>query len=123
VDELQTFVGRNSDAHRRYVISAMDKTSGAIVGTTVGRRNQAVIRSVTDPLLCWLPKRIYTDGWNGYAALLPKAVHQLTEFGINRLERFHFSLRQRIKRLSRKTMSWSKSERMLLVSVWLYCGN
>ena len=112
LDELQTFVGRNKESHRRYIISAMDKRTGKIVSVAVGRRNQKTIRQVTDTLNQFSPKRIVTDGWNGYAALIPKAIHKITEFGINRLERLHLNLRQRLKRLSRKTMSWSKSERM-----------
>jgi insertion element IS1 protein InsB len=122
VDELQTFVGRNTESHRRYVISAMDKQTGEVVAVTTGRRNQKVIREVTDQLCASTPKRIVTDGWNGYAALIPKTIHKITEFGINRLERLHLNLRQRLKRLSRKTMSWNKSERMLAISVRLYLG-
>ena len=122
LDELQTFVGRNKESHRRYVISAMDKRTGEIVSVAVGRRNQKTIRQVTDKLNQFLPKRIVTDGWNGYAALIPEAIHKITEFGINRLERLHLSLRQQLKRLSRKSMSWSKSERMLMISVQLFFG-
>ncbi|MCA6364979.1 MAG: hypothetical protein IM638_18255 [Bacteroidetes bacterium] len=33
------------------------------------------------------------------------------------------NLRQRLKRLSRKTMSWSKVERMLADSIRLYFGD
>jgi insertion element IS1 protein InsB len=76
VDELQTFVGRNTESHRRYVISAMDKRTGDIVAVTTGRRNQKVIREVTDQLCTLKPKRIITDGWNGYAALIPKTIHK-----------------------------------------------
>jgi insertion element IS1 protein InsB len=122
VDELQTFIGKNKESHRRYVISAMDKRTGEIVAVTTGRRNQKVIREVTDQLCMLTPKRIVTDGWNGYAALIPEKIHKITEFGINRLERLHLNLRQRIKRLSRKTMSWNKSERMLAISILLFFG-
>ncbi len=122
LDELQTFVARNKESHRRYIISAMDKRTGKIVCVAFGRRNQKTIRQVTDTLNQFSPKRIVTDGWNGYAALIPKAIHKITEFGINRLERLHLNLRQRLKRLSRKSMSWSKSERMLVVSIRLYFG-
>jgi IS1 family transposase len=50
------------------------------------------------------------------------AIHRITEFGINRLERLHFTMRQRLKRLGRKIMSWSKCERMLAVSIQLFFG-
>jgi IS1 family transposase len=122
LDELQTFVGRNKESHRRYVVSAMDKRTGEVIAVTVGRRNQKVIGYVTDKLSAFLPKRIVIDGWNGYAALIPMAIHRITEFGINRLERLHFTMRQRLKRLSRKIMSWSKCERMLAVSIQLFFG-
>jgi hypothetical protein len=76
VDEIQTFIGRNTESHRRYVISAMDKRTGEIVAVITGRRNQKVIREVTDQLCASTPKRIVTDGWNGYAALIPKTIHK-----------------------------------------------
>lgn len=100
----------------------MDNRTGEIVSVAVGRRNQKTIRQVTDKLNHYSPKLFVTDGWNGYAALIPKAMHKITEFGINRLERLHLSHRQRLTRLSRKTMSWSKSERMLVGSIRLYFG-
>jgi hypothetical protein len=36
LDELQTFVGRNKESHRRYVVSAMDKRTGEVVAVTAG---------------------------------------------------------------------------------------
>ena len=122
LDELQTFVARNKESHRRYIISAMDKRTGKIVSVAVGRRNQKTIRQVTDTLHQFSPKRIITDGWNGYATLVPKVIHKIAEFGINRLERLHLNLRQRLKRLCRKIMSRSKSERMLPLSIGLNFG-
>lgn len=121
MDELQTFVGKNDEAHRRYMISIMNKQTGAIIETTTGRRRKEIIQPMVDRLLQLKPKRIETDGWSGYLGLIPKTTHRTFQYLINKLERFHLTIRQRIKRLSRKTMSFNKSERMLDVSVKLFC--
>lgn len=123
IDELQTFIRRNTEADRYYVISIMNKTTGKIIESVAGKRRKSVIIPLIKRLLLLSPKSIYTDGWNGYKSLIPKELHKCFVYSINRLERFHYTLRQRIKRLSRKSMSFSKSERMLDVSVKLFCCN
>jgi len=121
VDELQTFVGENSDRSRNYVISVMNKRTGQIIESIAGKRKKSVLASMIERMLSLEPARVETDGWNGYRKLIPRALHRTLQYAINRLERFHLTLRQRIKRLGRKTLSFSKSERMLEVSVKLFC--
>jgi insertion element IS1 protein InsB len=121
VDEAQTFVGRNRDENRIYVITALNKLTSQIIGCVVGKRRQTVVEPLIDQLLALHPKRIYTDKCSIYPGLIPKVIHRHSTHLINHIERLHYTFRQRIKRLSRKTMSYSKSERMLNVSVKLFC--
>ncbi|TND10243.1 MAG: transposase, IS1 family [Bacteroidetes bacterium] len=122
LDELQTFVKRNTEQDRYYVISVMNKKTGAIIESITGKRRQETIQPMIDRLMDLEPKRIYTDGWNGYKGMLTEEVeHVVFAHLINRLERFHLSMRQGIKRLTRQTLSFSKSERMVNVSVKLFC--
>lgn len=121
IDELQTFVKRNTEADRNYVITIMNKATGKIIESIAGKRRKTVIFPLIERLLKLMPCRIDTDGWIGYKTLIPKILHRILHHGINRLERFHYTLRQKIKRLSRKTMSYSKSEFMLGVSIKLFC--
>jgi insertion element IS1 protein InsB len=121
IDELQTFVKRNTDSDRIYVISIMNKATGKIIESVAGKRRMSVISPMIQRLLKLSPGRIDTDGWIGYKSLIPKSLHRILHHGINRLERFHYTFRQKVKRLSRKTMSYSKSEFMLEVSIKLFC--
>jgi insertion element IS1 protein InsB len=99
----------------------MNKATGKIIESIAGKRRKSVIFPLIERLLKLSPKHIDTDGWIGYKTLIPKSLHRILHHGINRLEKFHYTLRQRIKRLARKTMSYSKSEFMLGVSLKLFC--
>ena len=52
----------------------------------------------------------YTDFWEAYKKVLPSKRHKVVgkETGFNPIERFNNTLRQRVSRLVRKTLSFSK---------------
>ena len=60
---------------------------------------------------------VYADAWGAYqGAIPPNQLHQQAKKGpTNHLERFNCTLRQRLARLVRKTLSFSKSFYMHLV--------
>jgi insertion element IS1 protein InsB len=54
---------------------------------------------------------IYTDKWKAYQGMLPSKRHRITEKGsgeTNHIERLNNTLRQRVSRLVRKTLAFSK---------------
>lgn len=61
----------------------------------------------------------FADGWHAYAAIVPpEQLHQQEKKGTtNHLERFNLTLRQRLARFTRKTLSFSKSLFMHLLSL------
>ena len=65
----------------------------------------------------------YSDFWEAYQKVLPEDQHQACGKGegqTNHVERFNLTLRQRIGRLTRKTLSFSKSVLMHLISIRLF---
>ena len=61
---------------------------------------------------------LYSDFWKAYRAVLPDAQHQAIGKGSSlpaHSERFDNTLRQRLARLVRKTLSFSKSDHMHLI--------
>ena len=54
----------------------------------------------------------YRDGWSAYAAVFPAATHRCVAKGsgeLSYLERWHATVRPRVSRYVRKTLSFSKS--------------
>lgn len=129
VDELVTFVawrkkpkpkpGKKSKKDEYCVIHAIDAKTGRHAGFVVGKRTKKNIAILVKKLLESGAKRIYTDGLNIYPALIPKRMHSVFAKCTNRIERFNLTLRTRVKRLSRKTLCFSRSRIMLEVDMKL----
>ena len=61
--------------------------------------------------LSGLPIAIYcTDNWGSYEKLIPFEQHLIGKFYTQRIERNNLNLRTRIKRLTRRTICFSKSK-------------
>src|SRR5215831_18981615 len=56
--------------------------------------------------------KFYTDGWGAYERHLDPAQHQVGKENTQKIESKHINLRTRIKRLMRRTICFSKTERM-----------
>ncbi len=68
----------------------------------------------------------FTDFWDAYQAVIPAEQHEAVgkETGLtNHVERFNNTLRQRLARFVRKTLSFSKSDEMHLgcLHLFLHC--
>jgi IS1 family transposase len=66
------------------------------------------------------PKRIYTDKLNIYPGLISKSIHSSIQYKTNHIERFNLTLRTHLKRLSRRTICFSKNSKMLENCLRLY---
>jgi IS1 family transposase len=65
----------------------------------------------------------YTDFWRAYALVLPDKRHQAVgkETGkTSYIERFNCTMRQRVSRLVRKTLSFSKKLENHIGAIWLF---
>ena len=63
---------------------------------------------------------IFTDFWEAYQAVIPEEQHQAVgkDSGLTaHVERFNNTLRQRLARFVRKSLSFSKSDHMHLISL------
>jgi insertion element IS1 protein InsB len=111
-DEMWSFVGKK--ANKQWVWIAIDVESRQVLAFYVGDRS----RKSAQKLWQRIPKRyrqaaqFYTDDWEAYKGVLPKGRHQVCAKGSGRtniIERFNCTLRQRVSRLVRKSLSFSKS--------------
>ncbi len=118
LDELCTYV-KNKEK-RRWVISAISKSSGQVVDIKVGTRTAKNLEVVVKKILHLTPRAIYTDRLSAYRSLIPKEIHRIKHRGINKIERYHLSLRTHIKRLNRKTICYTKKEDILNSLIKIY---
>ncbi|CAK0752140.1 insertion element IS1 protein InsB [Gammaproteobacteria bacterium] len=68
-------------------------------------------------------KKSYTDFWSAYAAIFPPKRHCAVgkESGqTNHIEKFNYTRRQRISRLVRKSLSFSKKLANHIGAIWYF---
>jgi insertion element IS1 protein InsB len=122
-DERWSCVGRQDN--RPWIWLAIDARSAAIVGVYGGARDrggaEGLWRSL--PTVYRQCAMAYTDFWSSYAESCPASRHRAVgkETGrTNQLERFNNTMRQRISRLVRKTLSFSKKLVNHVGAIWLF---
>jgi insertion element IS1 protein InsB len=118
MDEMSAIIERKRD--KNYIIYAINKANGRPVDFMIGSRTKENIGIIINKVLSLNPKRILTDKLNIYPGLIPKTIHKIIHHGINHIERNNLTLRTHLKRLSRKTICFSRSAEMLECSLKLY---
>ena len=125
-DEAWSFVGRRKN--KQWVWLALDTKSRAIIGCYVGARDREGAQGLWDsiPLADRNSGTFYTDFWLAYEAVFPSEQHHAVgkETGkTNYIERFNNTLRQRVSRLVRKTLSFSKKLENHIGAIWYFIGH
>ncbi len=89
------------------------------VASVVGGRGEATCKQLWQAVPDGYRQSIlYSDFWKAYRAVLPDKQHRAVDksSGLTaHIERFNNTLRQRLARLVRKTLSFSKSDHMHLI--------
>ena len=114
LDELWSFVCKRSN--QRWVWLALCRRTRQVVAYAVGDRSEATCRVLWKRIpAAYKSGLLYTDFWDSYQAVLPQEQHRpvAKESGqTNHIERWNNTLRQRLARFVRKTLSFSKCEAM-----------
>lgn len=118
VDELYTYIGNKT--RPCYVMYAINRKTRQIIDYICGFRNKENIGKLIGKLLSLSPRRIYTDRLTLFASLIPAKIHSTFQYRTNYIERKNLTLRTHLKRLSRKTICYSKSIAMLDACFRLY---
>ncbi len=103
---------------------ALDRRTRQVVAYTLGDRSTASCQhlweQVPEP---WRQATCYTDFWDAYRAVIPAKQHLASGKGsgeTSHVERWNNTLRQRLGQFVRKTLSFSKSDRMHDVRLRLF---
>ena len=118
LDEMWSFVG-NKD-NQRWLWHALDRRSGKVLAYVFGRRKDEVFLELKKLLLPFGIQKYCTDGWGAYERNIPHEKHEVGKRKTQRIERKHLRLRTRIKRLTRKTICFSRSEEMHDIVIGLF---
>jgi insertion element IS1 protein InsB len=110
LDEMWSFVKAKSNP--RWLWHAIDHQTGKVLAYVFGRRQDEVFLKLKALLEPFGIRRYYTDGWGAYERHIEAEQHTVGKDNIQKIESKHIRLRTRIKRLVRRTICFSKTERM-----------
>ena len=118
VDEMWSFVGKKHEP--RWLWHAIDHWSGRVLAYVFGRRTDEVFLKLKALLEPFGITHYHTDYWGAYTRHLDAAEHTPGKRNTQKIERRHLTLRTRIKRLTRKTICFSKSIQMHDIVIGLF---
>jgi insertion element IS1 protein InsB len=110
VDEMWSYVGKK--AGQRWLGHAIDHHTGRVLAYVFGRRQDQVFLPRKARLEPCGSTRDDTDYGGAYTRHLNPDAHNQGKRNTQPIERKHLTLRTRIKRLTRKTIGFSRSIQM-----------
>lgn len=117
-DEMWSFIRKKSN--QRWLWHAIDHETGEVLAYVFGDRKDKVFRKLEKLLRPFGIVKFYTDDWGSYERNLAPGNHEIGKKNTQKIERKHLTLRTRIKRLARKTICFSKSEKMHDIVIGLF---
>lgn len=118
LDEICTYIKKKT--RKYWIVYALRKDTKEIIDFAIGNRTNNTLKRVTDTIILSNANRVFTDKLPNYGWLLPKEIHCTKRNGTNHIERKNLSLRTHLKRLSRRTICFSKSIGMLMACLKIY---
>jgi len=118
---MWSFVGAKATA--RWLWHAVDHHTGRVLAYVVGTRKDATFLKLRALLTRLGITRYYTDKAGVYQRHLPPEQHTVGKLTMQKIERKHLTLRTRLKRLARKTLSFSRSRVMHDLIIGLYMNH
>lgn len=122
LDELWSFV--RTKGRKLWIWLAVCRATRQVVACVVGGRGEATCKQL------WraVPQNyrrgvVYTHFWRAYQDVIPDEPHRAVgkDTGLtDHVERLNNTIRQRLARFVRKTLSFSKSEQMHLICLHLF---
>jgi insertion element IS1 protein InsB len=109
-DEMWSYVGNKKN--QRWLWHVIDHKTGITLAYVIAKHSDDALVKLKELLNLFGIQRFYTDGWGGYERHIPAKKLMIGKKNIQKIERQHLTLRTRIKRLARKIICFSKSEKM-----------
>jgi insertion element IS1 protein InsB len=109
-DEQWSYVGNKKN--QRWLWYAIDAVTGRVLSFVFGRRQDVACEQLMDNLKAFNIRTYYTDDWASYSKYIPADKHVIGKQYTQKIENKNLTLRTRIKRLTRKTICFSKLEEL-----------
>ena len=110
IDEQWSYVFKKSN--QRWLWYAVDHTTNTVLAYVFGRRKDEVFKKLKEILEPFGIEKFYTDDWGAYERHLDEEKHKIGKENTQKIERKNLNFRTWIKRLARKTICFSKLEKM-----------
>ncbi len=110
---------RNKE-NQRWLWHAIDHATGEVLAYVFGDRKDTSFLALKALLEPFGITQFYTDDWGAYERHLPADQRVIGKRGTQKIERKHLTLRTRIKRLARKTICFSKLDKMHDIVIGLF---
>jgi insertion element IS1 protein InsB len=108
MDEQWSYVGNK--ANQRWLWYAVDHLTNTVLAYVFGKRKDDVFKQLKTLLAPFNITRFYTDDWGAYERHLEADKHEIGKCNTQKIERKNLNFRTWIKRLTRKTICFSKLE-------------
>jgi insertion element IS1 protein InsB len=120
-DEFWSYVGDKSN--QRWTWYAIDRSSGIILAYHNGKRTDESCALLINKLSIFPIRYFFTDNWQSYSKYIPTHKHVIGKANTWKIERKNLNFRTHIKRLNRKTICFSKSEKVHDNVIGLYINH
>ncbi len=110
MDEMWSFVRKKKN--QRWLWHAIDHNTHQVLAYHLAPHTDNALLALQEKLKHFNIRYYYTDAWEAYQRNLPKPNHFIGKRNTQAIERKHLTLRTRLKRLARKTICFSKLEKM-----------
>lgn len=108
MDEQWSYVGNKSN--QRWLWFAVHHATNTVLAYVFGKRQDEVFKELKALLEPFGITHYYTDNWGAYQRHLEADKHQIGKSNTQKIERKNLNFRTWIKRLTRKTICFSKLE-------------
>jgi IS1 family transposase len=117
VDEQWSFVG--SKSNQRWLWYAVDPATNTVLAYVFGKRTDTVFQDLKALLAALNISRYFTDDWGAYGRHLDVGRHEVGKRNTQKIERKNLNFRTWVKRLARRSICFSKLEKMQDVVIGL----